>query len=236
MAVIGNTSYKNASFEIDIKSMLFFFNYYYISFKDMKSFFEFLVSVINHYHINGLQLFWDIFEWFCLQISSDAKYFFPLLSNTLWSRINSCYSILFSNLKQIEHNIIISRVISSHMGPISIETPYISSHMGPISIETPNISSHMGHISIETPYISSHMGPIYIETPYISSHMGPISIKTPYISSHMVSISIETPYISSHMGPISIETPYISSHMVSISIETPYISSHMGHISIETSY
>ena len=40
----------------------------------MQSFFEFLLSVIN-YHINGLQLFWDSFEWFCLQKSSDAKYF-----------------------------------------------------------------------------------------------------------------------------------------------------------------
>ena len=38
------------------------------------------------------------FEWFCLQIRSDAKYFF-LLSKPLRSRINSCYSILFSNLK-----------------------------------------------------------------------------------------------------------------------------------------
>ena len=39
------------------------------------------------------------FEWFCLQISSDTKYFF-LLSKALGSRINCCYSILFSNLKQ----------------------------------------------------------------------------------------------------------------------------------------
>ena len=28
------------------------------------------------------------------------KMFFPLLSKSLWSRINSCYSLLFSNLKQ----------------------------------------------------------------------------------------------------------------------------------------
>ena len=38
--------------------------------------FYFLVSVINHYHINGLHLFGDSFEWFCLQIKKDAKYFF----------------------------------------------------------------------------------------------------------------------------------------------------------------
>ena len=86
----------------------------------MQFVFEFLVSVINHYHINGLDLFWDSFEWFCLQINNDAKYFFL----SMWSRINSCYSILFSNLKQQKTNIIISRVIRSHMGPIYIETLY----------------------------------------------------------------------------------------------------------------
>ena len=32
--------------------------------------------------------------------------------------------ILFLNLKQKEHNIIISRVISSQMGPMNIETHY----------------------------------------------------------------------------------------------------------------
>ena len=35
----------------------------------MESFFEFLVSVINPYHIDGLGLFWDSFEWFCFMIS-----------------------------------------------------------------------------------------------------------------------------------------------------------------------
>ena len=43
---------------------------------------------------------------------------FPLLSKALRWRINSCYSILFSNLKQKTYNIIISRVISSHLGPM----------------------------------------------------------------------------------------------------------------------
>ena len=41
----------------------------------MQFFLEFLVSVINHYHINGLHLLWDSFEGFCLQISRDTKYF-----------------------------------------------------------------------------------------------------------------------------------------------------------------
>ena len=38
------------------------------------------------------------FDWFYLHIS-DTKYF-PPLSKALWSFINNCYSILFSNLKQ----------------------------------------------------------------------------------------------------------------------------------------
>ena len=79
---------------------------------------------------------------------------FPLLCKALWSRNNSCYSILFSNLKlkKNKHNIIISRVISNYMGPVYIETPYITMY-----IETPYITIH-----IETPYIT-----MYIETPYI---------------------------------------------------------------------
>ena len=49
-------------------------------------------------YMNGLHLFWDSFQWFCFQISSDAKYF-SLFSNALWSQINSCYSLLFPNLE-----------------------------------------------------------------------------------------------------------------------------------------
>ena len=41
----------------------------------MQYIFEFLVTVINHYHINGFRLFWDSFEWSCRQINSDGKYF-----------------------------------------------------------------------------------------------------------------------------------------------------------------
>ena len=100
-----------------------FFNWYYISFQDMQYFFEFLVSVINHYHINGLHLFWDSFQWFCLQISSDAKYFFlscPRHCNQ--GLIVIVYYFQIWNKK--EPNIIISKVISSHMGHLYIETPY----------------------------------------------------------------------------------------------------------------
>ena len=60
-----------------------------------------------------------------LQIRSDEKHFPPSFK-AFRSRINSIYSILFSNLKQNEPNIIIIRkVISSHMGPMYIETRYI---------------------------------------------------------------------------------------------------------------
>ena len=89
MAVIWNTSCKKCIFETSNQCCCFFFFWFYfvlflffvcflfcfyISFQDMQSFFEFIVSAINH--INGLHLFWGSFEWFCLQINSDAKYFF----------------------------------------------------------------------------------------------------------------------------------------------------------------
>ena len=78
MAVIWNMHFEKCIlWARDIKSMLY--NCYYINFQDMQSFSEFLVSIINHYHINGLHLFYDTFEWFCLQISSDTKYFSSLV-------------------------------------------------------------------------------------------------------------------------------------------------------------
>ena len=103
---------------------MFFFKLLLYQLSGHAVFFGFLVSVINHYHINELHLFWDSFEWFCLQISSDAKYFCPLLSKALWSRINSCYRMLFLIWCKNEHNII-SWAISSYMGAMYIETPYI---------------------------------------------------------------------------------------------------------------
>ena len=50
----------------------------------------------------------------------------PLLSKVLWSRINYCYRILFSYLKEKKGHIIISWVINSQMGPMYIETTYIN--------------------------------------------------------------------------------------------------------------
>ena len=101
------------------------FNCYYISFQDLQSFSEFLVSVINHYHINGLHLFWDIFKWFCLQISSDTKYFFLSCPRYCDWRLIVVIVYYFQIWNKKKHNIISSRVISSHIGPMYIETPCI---------------------------------------------------------------------------------------------------------------
>ena len=76
MAVIWNTSYKKCIlWARDIKSMSFLKLLLY-QLPGHPIVFEFHVSVINPYHINGLHLFWDNYKWFCLLISSDAKCFF----------------------------------------------------------------------------------------------------------------------------------------------------------------
>ena len=148
---------------------------------------------------------------------------FPLSFNALGSRINGCYSILFSNLKKKEHSIITCRVFSGHMDPMYTETPYILMYIETsyitMDIETPYIAMY-----IKTPYIA-----LYIETPYITMY-----IETPYITIHIetsyITMYIETPYITIH-----IETPYITMY-----IETPYITIYFGTpyiaIYIETPY
>ena len=75
MAVIWNTSCKKM-ISLSKRHQMFFLIVVISASKTSNLFIEFLVSVINHYHINGLHLFWHSFEWFCLEISSDAKYFF----------------------------------------------------------------------------------------------------------------------------------------------------------------
>ena len=126
-------SAENASFELETSNQCIF-NCYYISFQDMQSFFQFLVSVIKYYHINGLHLFWDCFQWFCLQISRGAKYFFLSCPRQIDQGLIVVRVYHFQMWNKKEHNIIISRVINSHMGPMYIETPYITMY-----IETPNI-------------------------------------------------------------------------------------------------
>ena len=84
-----------------------------------------LVSVINYYHINRLHLFWKSFEWFCLQISSDAKYLFSSCPEYCDRGIIVDIVYYFQIWNEKEHDIIISRVISCHMPTIYIERPYI---------------------------------------------------------------------------------------------------------------
>ena len=88
-------------------------------------FFDFLVSVINHYHINGLHVFWDNFEWFYLQLSSDAKYCFLFCPRHCDQRLIVVIVYYFQIWNKKEHNIIIIRVSRSYMGPMYIEIPCI---------------------------------------------------------------------------------------------------------------
>ena len=77
---------------------------------------------MNLYYINWLHLFWDSFEWICLQIKSEANNFSSLVQDIViddWIVIVVYY---FQIWKTKENNIFISRVISSHMGPMYIET------------------------------------------------------------------------------------------------------------------
>ena len=63
----------------------------------------------------------------CIYFETVLNDFVSKLVKGLWSRINSCHSILFSNLKQKKkkHRIIISRITNSNIGPMNIETPNI---------------------------------------------------------------------------------------------------------------
>ena len=66
------------------------------------------------------------FEWFCLQISKEAKYFSSFAQDVVIKDLHLLlYPFLNSKKKKKEENshIAIGRVISSHMGPMGIETP-----------------------------------------------------------------------------------------------------------------
>ena len=64
-------------------------------------------------------------EWFCLQIINDAKYFFISCPRHFDRRLIVVIVYYFQIGYKKEHNIIISRVISSHMAPMYIVTPYM---------------------------------------------------------------------------------------------------------------
>ena len=65
------------------------------------------------------------FEWFFLQIICEAKYFLSCPRHCDWGLI-VVIVYYFQILNKKKYNFIISRVISSHMDPMYIETPYIN--------------------------------------------------------------------------------------------------------------
>ena len=62
------------------------------------------------------------FEWFCLQISHDAKHFFVSCPRHCDRVLIVVIVYYFQIWNKKKHNIIISRLISSHMGPMFFET------------------------------------------------------------------------------------------------------------------
>ena len=74
---------QKASFELET-SIFFLLSFHTLGYA---IFFEFLVTVIKHYYINGLHLFWDSFEWFCLETKLPDQGLMHFLSNyyiTVW--------------------------------------------------------------------------------------------------------------------------------------------------------
>ena len=82
MRSFGIHPVKNAPFQQETLNQ-YYFLIVIISVPGYAIFSEILVKVINHDHIIELHLFWDSYEWFCLQISSDTKYFFTLVQRIL---------------------------------------------------------------------------------------------------------------------------------------------------------
>ena len=122
MVVIWNTSSKKITLWGRQNKSMFFFQLVLYQLPGHAIFFKFLFTVINHYHINELHLFWGSLECFCLLISSDAKYFFvscPRHCDRGLIVVIVCY---FQIWNKTEHNIIIRRVINSHLGPMYIAT------------------------------------------------------------------------------------------------------------------
>ena len=89
----------------------------------MQSSLEFLVSVINHNHINQLHLFWDSFECFLSSNKKCLNFFSFVRPMHCYQRLEIVYCFLIRN--RTELNIFISRVISGHMGLMYIEIPDI---------------------------------------------------------------------------------------------------------------
>ena len=101
---------KKTSFELDIKlmcSVVFFI--YFSFFNRLSGHAIFWVSCLSNKSSVGCIYFKTV-------LNDSVCKIFSLLSKALWSSINRCYSIPFSNLKQE------NTVICSHMGSMYIET------------------------------------------------------------------------------------------------------------------
>ena len=87
MAVIWNTSSKKVSFELEISNQCFLI---VISFQDRQYFFVFLVSVINHYHINvffikGFRTIVFFFYCYFHNVLADMSSGLPQVFVELWN-------------------------------------------------------------------------------------------------------------------------------------------------------
>ena len=74
-----------------------------------------------------MNLLWDDFEWFCFQISNDTKYFFSRPRHGDQGLIVGV--VFYLQIWNKKQHIIISRVISGHMGPMYIETSSLSIYL-----------------------------------------------------------------------------------------------------------
>ena len=109
-----------------MKSNQIFFNLLLYQLPGHAIFFELVFSVIDYFNINGLHIFWESFEWFCLQICRGTKYIFPLLSKALGSRINSCFVIFAEEFFYII--IFVGYILS--FGLVWLRTIRLSSQVG----------------------------------------------------------------------------------------------------------
>ena len=156
MTVIWNTTCTKCIFWTgEIKSM-FIFKCYCVSFQDMQSFLEFLVSVVNHYNINGLHLFSDRSKWFCLQRSHHHVMPLAQISLTLFRLFSLSFiaSGRCSGLHPVSSH---SCCMYARAGRPAFARPYSGVHRS-ICILFSNL--RLKHSIITNRVVSSHMEPM----------------------------------------------------------------------------
>ena len=166
----------------------------------MQSFFEFLVSVINHYHINGFHLFWDSFERVCFQINSD-KIFFPLLSKALWSSINSGYIVYYFQIWNKKDVRLWSRWLGFY--PRSSHTRDLKKWYLMLPFLTLSIRMYASRVKWSNPGNGVSTSP----TPRFSSYWKG-TLEVTLDCGRQLYLLISSRVISNHMDPMYIETSY----------------------------